>query len=82
MRGQSLRMKNKGHFGGGGAQNFEFQYFFFFLVFRKMNKFCMFYIENMQSFWISNIKLNPTFKSFECLIPNIKFNPTFNYLNI
>ena len=41
MRGQSLRMKNKGHFGGG-AQNFEFQYFFFFLVFRKMNKFCMF----------------------------------------
>ena len=28
-------------------------------------KFWKFYIENMQSFWISNIKVNPTFKSFE-----------------
>ena len=44
-------------------------------------KIWMFYIENMQSFWISNIKLNPTFKYFECLIPNIKLNPTFNFLN-
>ena len=40
-------------------------------------KFWMFYIENVQSFWISNIKLNPTFKSFECLKPDIKLNPTF-----
>ena len=30
MRGPSLRMKSKGHWGGGGgAQNFEFQYIFF-----------------------------------------------------
>ena len=31
---------------------------------------------------ISNIKLNPTFKSFERLIPSIKLNPIFNFLNI
>ena len=48
MRGPSLRMKNKGQWGGVlKILNFNI---FFFLVFRKMNKFCMFYIENMQSF--------------------------------
>ena len=46
-------MKNKGHFfvGGGGAQNFEFQYiYFFFLVFKRMNNFVCFISKTCKAF--------------------------------